>query len=79
MNIPICFSRVLVQNNGRLQRDLRLMAYFRQCLPSDSNISTIKELAHSLTSHCPYHVPIASVKIRHVQRKVGSNVAYYLF
>ncbi|KAK2384945.1 polynucleotide 5'-hydroxyl-kinase NOL9 [Trifolium repens] len=68
---------VLVQNNGRLVRDLRLMAYFRQCLPSDSNISTIKELAHSLTSHCPYHVPIASVKIRHVQRKVISSQIFH--
>ncbi|GAU25434.1 hypothetical protein TSUD_70870 [Trifolium subterraneum] len=68
---------VLVQNNARLMRDLRLMAYFRQCLPSDSNISTIKELAHSLTTHCPYHVPIASVKIRHVHHKVPSSQIFH--
>ncbi|CAJ2676755.1 unnamed protein product [Trifolium pratense] len=67
----------LAQNNARLVRDSRLMAYFRQCLPSDSNVSTIKELAHSLTSHCPYHVPIASVKIRHVHCKVPSSQTFH--
>jgi hypothetical protein len=55
------------------------MDYFRQCFPSDLDISTIKELAHSLTSLCPYQVPIASIKIRHVHREVGSIVTYYLF
>lgn len=68
---------VLVQKDAHLLRDLRIMAYFRQCFPNDSDISTIKELAHSLTSHCPYQVPIASVKIRHVHREVPSSEIFY--
>ncbi|KAL5052589.1 hypothetical protein RYX36_033271 [Vicia faba] len=48
-----------------------------RCFPSGSNISTIKELAHSLTSHCPYQVPIASLKIRHVHREVPSSEIFY--
>ncbi|KAJ1395246.1 polynucleotide 5-hydroxyl-kinase NOL9 isoform X1 [Sesbania bispinosa] len=55
------------------------MAYFRQCFPNDSNISTIKELAHSLASHCPYEVPIASIKIQHLHREVpGCEIFYSL-
>ncbi|KAJ1421776.1 Polyribonucleotide 5-hydroxyl-kinase Clp1, P-loop domain [Sesbania bispinosa] len=70
---------VLVQKDARLLRDLRIMAYFRQCFPNDSNISTIKELAHSLASHCPYEVPIASIKIQHLHHEVpGSEIFYSL-
>ncbi|XP_057443033.1 polynucleotide 5'-hydroxyl-kinase NOL9-like [Lotus japonicus] len=68
---------VLVQKDARLLRDLRIMAYFRQCFPSDSDISTIKELAHSLASHCPYEVPIASIKIQHLHREVPSSEMFY--
>lgn len=69
---PLC-SRVLVQKDARLLRDLRLMAYFRQCFSSNLNISTIKELAHALASHPPYEVPISSIKIRHLHCQVSSN------
>ncbi|KHN16281.1 Polynucleotide 5'-hydroxyl-kinase NOL9 [Glycine soja] len=68
---------VLVQKDARLLRDLRIMAYFRQCFSSESNISTIKELAHALTSHCPYEVPIASIKIRHLHCEVPSSEIFY--
>ncbi|BAU01364.1 hypothetical protein VIGAN_11058400 [Vigna angularis var. angularis] len=57
---------VLFQKDGRPLRDLRIMAYFRQCFSSDSNISTMKKLAHVLASHCPYEVPIARIKMRHL-------------
>ena len=67
---------VLVQKDARLLRDLRIMAYFKQCFSSDSNISTIKELAHALASHCPYEVPIASIKIRHLHCEVGLNLLF---
>ncbi|MED6202493.1 hypothetical protein PIB30_106182, partial [Stylosanthes scabra] len=64
------FNRsVLVQKDAHRLRDLRIMAYFRQCFPGDSDISTIRELANSLASRCPYEVPIASIKIRHLHCK----------
>nr|XP_007136548.1 hypothetical protein PHAVU_009G054100g [Phaseolus vulgaris]ESW08542.1 hypothetical protein PHAVU_009G054100g [Phaseolus vulgaris] len=76
-NILVCFPRVLFQKDARPLRDLRIMAYFRQCFSSDSNLSTIKELAHALTSHCPYEVPIASVKIRLLHCEVPSSEMFF--
>lgn len=67
----IMFSRVLVQKDAGLLRDLRIMAYFRQCFPSNLNITTIKELAHALASHPPYEIPISSIKIKHLHCQVG--------
>ncbi|XVE54882.1 hypothetical protein DITRI_Ditri03aG0118100 [Diplodiscus trichospermus] len=72
------FNRsVLVQKDARLLRDLRIMAYFRQCFPSDKPITTIKELAYALASHPPYEVPISCIKIRHLHCQVPSNEIYY--
>ncbi|XP_062169545.1 polynucleotide 5'-hydroxyl-kinase NOL9 [Alnus glutinosa] len=68
---------VLVQKDARLLRDLRLMAYFRQCFPSNLNITTIKELAHALASHSPYEVPLSSIKIRHLHCQVPSSEIYF--
>ncbi|KAK7259121.1 hypothetical protein RIF29_24719 [Crotalaria pallida] len=72
------FNRsLLVRKDSRLLRDLRILAYFRQCFRSDSDISTIKELAHSLASHCPYEVPISSIKVRHLHCEVPSSEIFY--
>ncbi|KAE9608478.1 putative polynucleotide 5'-hydroxyl-kinase [Lupinus albus] len=72
------FNRsLLVQKDSRLLRDLRIMAYFRQCFPSDSDISTIKELAHALASHCPYEVPISSIKVQHLHCEVPISEIFY--
>ncbi|XP_038723876.1 polynucleotide 5'-hydroxyl-kinase NOL9 isoform X2 [Tripterygium wilfordii] len=72
------FNRsVLVQKDAHLLRDLRIMAYFRQSLPCNSNITTIKELANALAAHPPYEVPISSVKIRHLYCTVPSSEVLY--
>ncbi|XP_022994627.1 polynucleotide 5'-hydroxyl-kinase NOL9 [Cucurbita maxima] len=72
------FNRsILVQKDASLMRDLRIMAYFRQCFPKDRSITTIKELAHALASHPPYQVPISSIKIRHLHCQVPSDQIFY--
>ncbi|KAJ9163683.1 hypothetical protein P3X46_023324 [Hevea brasiliensis] len=72
------FNRsMLLQKDARLLRDLRIMAYFRQCFSSSLNITTIKELSNSLASHPPYQVPISSVKIRHLHCQVLSTEIFY--
>ncbi|CAK9312030.1 unnamed protein product [Citrullus colocynthis] len=72
------FNRsILVQKDASLMRDLRIMAYFRQCFSRDCNITTIKELANALASHPPYQVPISSIKIRHLHCQVPSNQIFY--
>lgn len=63
--------RVLIQKDARLLRDLRMMAYFRQCFHSDTGITTIKELARALAAHPPFEVSITSVKIKHLHCQVG--------
>ncbi|KAA8540891.1 hypothetical protein F0562_024971 [Nyssa sinensis] len=68
---------VLVQKDARLLRDLRIMAYFRQCFPSDLNITTIKELAHALCVHSPYEVSISNIKIKHLHCQVPSTEIFY--
>lgn len=70
-------DRDFVQKEARLLRGERIVAYFEQCFPSDSDMSSDKEITHSLTSHCPYQVPIASIKIRHVHREVPSSEIFY--
>lgn len=68
---------VLVHKDARVLRDLRIMAYFRQCFPSNMNITTIKDLAHALASHPPYEVPVSSIKIGHLHCKVPSSEIFY--
>ncbi|XP_023902311.1 polynucleotide 5'-hydroxyl-kinase NOL9 isoform X3 [Quercus suber] len=68
---------VLVQKDARSLREFRIMAYFRQCFPSNLNITTIKELAHALASHPPYEVPVSSVKIRHLHCEVPSSEVFF--
>ncbi|KAI9086502.1 hypothetical protein K1719_031586 [Acacia pycnantha] len=68
---------VLIRKDAHLLRDMRILSYFRQCFPSDWNISTIKELARALASHHPFEVPIASVKIQHLQYVVPSSESFY--
>ncbi|CAN0900728.1 Polynucleotide 5'-hydroxyl-kinase NOL9 [Linum grandiflorum] len=65
------FNRsVLVKKDAHLLRDLRIMAYFRQCFPDTLKVNTIKELANALASHPPYQVPISSITIRHLYCQV---------
>ncbi|CAK9141415.1 unnamed protein product [Ilex paraguariensis] len=68
---------VLVQKNAHLLRDFRLMAYFRQCFPSDLNITTIKELGRALAAQPPYEISISGIKIKHLHCQVPSTEIYY--
>ncbi|GAB2264257.1 hypothetical protein Droror1_Dr00026391 [Drosera rotundifolia] len=68
---------VLVQKEARLIRDFRLMAYFRQCFPSDVSLGTIKELAHAIACRPPYQVPIPCIKIKHLHCQVPSTEVFY--
>ncbi|XP_057251206.1 polynucleotide 5'-hydroxyl-kinase NOL9 [Beta vulgaris subsp. vulgaris] len=68
---------VLVAKEARLIRELRLMAYFRQCFPSNMSITTIKELAHALADHTPYQVSTSSIKIKHLHCEVPSTEVFY--
>ncbi|KAF3614513.1 hypothetical protein FXO38_35633 [Capsicum annuum] len=68
----VSVDMVLVQKDARLLRDLRVMAFFRQCFPSDMKIAKIKELSRALAAHPPYEILISSIKIKHLHCEVGS-------
>lgn len=70
-------TSVSTRKDARLLRDLRIMAYFRQCFPSDTMISTIKELAHALAAHPPYEIPLSSIKVKHVHCQVSKTETFY--
>ncbi|XP_009394098.1 polynucleotide 5'-hydroxyl-kinase NOL9 isoform X1 [Musa acuminata AAA Group] len=64
---------VLIKNDACIIRDLRLVAYFRQCLPRELDISTYKELADCLASITPYEVPLSRIKVKHLHQQVPSS------
>ncbi|KAF3780268.1 Polynucleotide 5'-hydroxyl-kinase [Nymphaea thermarum] len=66
INVDAAKQDVLIQKHARLLRELRTVAYFRQCLPSDQNIDKYKELAYALAAHPPYEISISKVKVVHL-------------
>ncbi|KAK3031750.1 hypothetical protein RJ639_036630, partial [Escallonia herrerae] len=68
---------VLVRKDARLLRDLRIMAYFRQCFSSEMSITTIKELARALAAHPPYEIAVSTMKIKHLHCQVPGNEIFY--
>ncbi|XP_071904163.1 polynucleotide 5'-hydroxyl-kinase NOL9 isoform X2 [Coffea arabica] len=68
---------VLVQKDARLMRDLRVMAYFRQCCPSQLNITTIRELANALAAQPPFEISVSSIKIKHLHCQVPKTEIFY--
>ncbi|MQL95233.1 hypothetical protein Taro_027895 [Colocasia esculenta] len=75
-SMPAC-CRVLIRKQAHYLRDIRLIAYFQQCVPSDLNISTHKELAHALASIPPYEVAISGVKILHLHCQVPRSEIFH--
>lgn len=71
------FFRVLIKKDARMIRDLRLIAYFRQCLPRDLDISSHQELVHSLASIPPCEVPLPRIKVQHLHCQVRKNILLY--
>ncbi|CAA7039055.1 unnamed protein product [Microthlaspi erraticum] len=71
------FNRsVLIQKDARLLRDMRICAYFRQCIKG-KEVNTIKELTQELASHIPYEVPISSLTINHLHCQISSSEVLY--
>ncbi|XP_031499374.1 polynucleotide 5'-hydroxyl-kinase NOL9 isoform X3 [Nymphaea colorata] len=68
---------VIVQKHARLLRELRTVAYFRQCLPSEQNIDKYKELAYALAAHPPYEISISKVKVVHLHCQVPDSELFY--
>ncbi|CAN8256676.1 unnamed protein product [Cochlearia groenlandica] len=71
------FNRsVLIQKNAHLMRDMRIIAYFRQCIKG-KEVNTIKELTQELAFHIPYEVPISSLTINHLHCQIPDSEVFY--
>ncbi|VFQ74570.1 unnamed protein product [Cuscuta campestris] len=70
-------TSILVQKNSPFMRDLRIIAYFKQCFPSGALPVHPKELAHALAAHPPYEIPLSSIKIKHLHCQVPKAEVFY--
>ncbi|EPS68394.1 hypothetical protein M569_06374 [Genlisea aurea] len=68
---------VLTKKDGRRIRDFRIMAYLRQCFPSDYDVPKFGELAFALSALPPYEISIASIKIRHLHCQIPPSERFY--
>ncbi|KAK9068658.1 hypothetical protein SSX86_012773 [Deinandra increscens subsp. villosa] len=68
---------VLVHKDSRHLRDLSIVTYFRQCFPSDMNVTSIKEIAQALAAHLPYEVSVSAVNIKHLHCEVPKAEIFY--
>ncbi|KAG0484707.1 hypothetical protein HPP92_008598 [Vanilla planifolia] len=72
------FNRtVLSPKNACKIRDNRIFYYFKQCIPSGSNMVTNKEFAHALASISPYQVHITQVKVVHLHCQVPEQEVFH--
>ncbi|KAJ0985540.1 hypothetical protein J5N97_003896 [Dioscorea zingiberensis] len=53
----------LIKKDAVMMRDLRIVSYFRQCMPRDLCISSYKELFRCLATIHPYEVHFSEIKV----------------
>ncbi|KAF8660532.1 hypothetical protein HU200_057635 [Digitaria exilis] len=54
---------LLVKKEERIIRDLRMIAYFRQCLPRDFNVFCLDDLIQGFASIHPFHLHISKIHV----------------
>ncbi|KAH7651189.1 polynucleotide 5'-hydroxyl-kinase GRC3/NOL9 protein [Dioscorea alata] len=54
---------VSMKKEARVMRDLRVVSYFRQCMPRDLDISSYKELVHSFATVHPYELHFSEIGV----------------
>ncbi|WOK91327.1 polynucleotide 5'-hydroxyl-kinase NOL9-like isoform X2 [Canna indica] len=62
-----------IKKEAHIIRDVRLLAYFRQCLPKELLISSYKELEHFFACTPPYEIPLSRIKLKHIHCQVSSS------
>ncbi|KAI0515536.1 hypothetical protein KFK09_008201 [Dendrobium nobile] len=64
----------LMRKEARMLRDIRIIAYFRQCLPREMNFLNHKEFCDKLASVPLNGIPLSSVQVQHNDCQVVSSV-----
>lgn len=70
-------TSIRMPKNSPFMRDLRIIAYFKQCFPSGPLPAHPKELAHALAAHPPYEISLSSIKIKHLHCQVPKAEVFY--
>ncbi|CAL4949880.1 unnamed protein product [Urochloa decumbens] len=64
---------LLVKKEARIIRDLRLIAYFRQCLPRDFNIFCFDDLIQGFASIHPYQLHLSKIHVIDLHCQVSAT------
>lgn len=74
----VCGS-VSMKKEARVMRDLRIVSYFRQCMPRDFDISSYKELVHSFATVHLYELHFSEIGVIgfHYQVCHKYNIIYH--
>ncbi|XP_047085473.1 polynucleotide 5'-hydroxyl-kinase NOL9-like [Lolium rigidum] len=67
---------LLVKKEARMIRDLRLIAYFRQCLPRDFPVFSCDDLVHGFSAIDPFQLPISKIQVIDLHCQVSGGAVY---
>lgn len=68
---------LLVKKEARIIRDLRLIAYFRQCLPMDFPIFSCDDLVQGFSAIHPFCLPLSKIQIIDLHCQVTKNTSFF--
>jgi len=67
---------LLVKKEARIIRELRLIAYFRQCLPRDFNVFCLNDLIQGFASIHPFQLRLSKIHVIDLHCQVSSTDAH---
>ncbi|KAG8051917.1 hypothetical protein GUJ93_ZPchr0001g31042 [Zizania palustris] len=68
---------LLVKKEARIIRDIRLIAYFRQCLPMDFPVFSYDDLIQGFASVQPFQLPLSKIQVIDLHNQVSDNVVHH--
>ncbi|XP_015693885.1 polynucleotide 5'-hydroxyl-kinase NOL9-like [Oryza brachyantha] len=68
---------LLVKKEARVIRDLRLIAYFRQCLPMDFPVFSYNDLIQGFASIEPFQLPMSKIQVIDLHNQVPDNTEHH--
>ncbi|KAM0872768.1 hypothetical protein ACQ4PT_038501 [Festuca glaucescens] len=67
---------LLVKKEARMIRDLRLIAYFRQCLPRDFPVFSCDDLVQGFAAIDPFQLPLLKIQVIDLHCQVSGGAVY---
>ncbi|KAF0917270.1 hypothetical protein E2562_017449 [Oryza meyeriana var. granulata] len=68
---------LLVKKEARIIRDLRLIAYFRQCLPMEFPVFSYNDLIQGFASIEPFQLPMSKIHVIDLHNQVSDNAVHH--